>query len=580
MWRLLEVARYFMSYCLRAGMVLAAVVSPAATRAAAVSAVPQIQHVIIIMQENRSFDSYFGTFPGANGIPSGTCVPVVPSKPQQGCVAPFHNILDANAGSNHNPYDAVLDLDDGVHKALMDGFVADQAHPTNNDQGTTCYSPYIQQTTCWVVKSGPLIHDVMGYHTDAEIPNYWAYARHFRLHDAMFPGVRSYSLPSHLQLTSEWSANCTNNTKASTCTTNLNPPLPTHQYPWVSLFQLLDTKQVSWRVYNGAGGEADCDPGEMNCAPAGLTGPFAPTADEVSYFWDTAPMFSYVKAQGKAYLAAHDVHTDQFLLDVAHGALPQVSWLVPQQDFSEHPPFGVTLGMNYVTSVINAVMQSPYWGNTVIFLSWDDWGGFYDHVVPPVTLQPGGGAAYGLGLRVPAITIGAYVIPGIDHAVYSQDGYARFIEDLFAGGARLDPAALGNPDARPFIADSLTSLATLDGGTVQLGNLMNVFDFTRAPLPPLVLPDTTPGGLLAICSTAWAAICTSPTVNLSWQALGARITGVTYHITRDGTEVPGCAGTAITCTDQPGSGTHVYRAYAVVNGVASPQSAAAQITEP
>jgi phospholipase C len=317
----------------------------------------------------------------------------------------------------------------------------------------------------------------------------------------------------------------------------------------------------------------------MTCAPTPLPGPYSGYTDEVNDFWNPAPQFLYVRQQGAAYLAAHNPTTDQFLLDVANGTLPQVSWLAPQQDFSEHPPFGVTLGMNYVTSVINAVMQSAYWQNTVIFLSWDDWGGFYDHVPPPTLLQSAG-VAYGFGLRVPAITIGAYVIPGIDHAVYSQDNYARFIEDIFANGARLNPAALGNPDARPYIADSVTTAQSITGQTVTVGDLMNAFDFTQSPLPPLVLSNTVPGALMATCSTAWQAICATTTVTLTWQALGPNVTGAVYHITRDGVELTNCAGTAVTCTDQPGSGTHLYRTYSVVNGVSSPPSAAAQITEP
>ncbi len=139
---------------------------------------------------------------------------------------PFHNLLDASAGANHYAQDAILDLDNGVTQALMDGFVINQAKPTNPDQGSLCYKPFVYQTWCWVVHTGPLINDVMGYHTDQEIPNYWAYAEHYRLHDAMFPGIRSYSLPSHLQLTSEWAANCTNDKLASTCVTALQPKLP------------------------------------------------------------------------------------------------------------------------------------------------------------------------------------------------------------------------------------------------------------------------------------------------------------------------------------------------------------------
>ena len=98
------------------------------TTALAQSTYP-IQHVVIIMQENRSFDHYFGTFPGADGIPAGTCVPFNPKKPSDGCLAPFHSQLDTNAGGPHSATASMIDLDDGVNKATMDGFIYEQANP-------------------------------------------------------------------------------------------------------------------------------------------------------------------------------------------------------------------------------------------------------------------------------------------------------------------------------------------------------------------------------------------------------------------------------------------------------------------
>jgi len=190
------------------------------------------------------------------------------------------------------------------------------------------------------------------------------------------------------------------------------------------------------------------------------------------------------------------------------------------------------------------------------------------------------GVAYGFDLRVPAITIGAYVIQGVDHNTYSMDSYARFIEDVFAHSTRLVPANFGNPDKRPYFPDSLTSIQSITGQTIPIGDLMNAFDFTQSPLPPLVLSNAIPGGLLAICTSGFAATCTNTTVTLQWQSLGARVTGVVYHIIRDGVEVPNCTTSKLTCTDQPGSGTHQYQIYSVVNGVSSPYSATAEITEP
>jgi phospholipase C len=125
------------------------------------------------------------------------------------------------------------------------------------------------------------------------------------------------------------------------------------------------------------------------------------------------------------------------------------------------------------TALINTVMKSPYWNSTVIFLSWDDWGGFYDHVVPPHV------DAGGYGLRVPGLVISPWVkrTGMIDKQVRSHDAYIKFIEDVFLGGARIDPMNDGRPDSRPTVREN-----------VLQGDLMNDFDFARDPLPPLVLP--------------------------------------------------------------------------------------------
>ena len=97
-----------------------------------------------------------------------------------------------------------------------------------------------------------------------------------------------------------------------------------------------------------------------------------------------------------------------------------------------------------MTRIVNAAMRSPDWNSTAIFLSWDDWGGFYDHVVPPTV------NGQGLGLRVPGLVISPYARRGyIDHQVLSTDSYLRFIEDDFLGGQRIDPATDGRPDSRP-----------------------------------------------------------------------------------------------------------------------------------
>src|SRR5271154_782903 len=133
----------------------------------------------------------------------------------------------------------------------------------------------------------------------------------------------------------------------------------------------------------------------------------------------------------------------------------------------------------YVTTVINSIMCSPCWGSTAVFLSWDDWGGFYDQVVPPVI------DGEGYGFRVPGLVISPYARAGyIDHQQLSHDAYLKFIEDDFMGGQRLNPATDGRPDSRPDVREEAPGL----------GNLESDFDFCQAPRPPLILPvEPAPG---------------------------------------------------------------------------------------
>jgi len=170
---------------------------------------------------------------------------------------------------------------------------------------------------------------------------------------------------------------------------------------------------------------------------------------------------------------------DHFYSDVKAGHLPAVSWIAPNSVVSEHPPALVSAGQTYVTTLIDTIMQSPAWSSTAIFLSWDDWGGFYDHVVPP-TID-----AAGFGLRVPGLVISPYARTGlIDHQTISQDAYVKFIEDDFLGGARLDPKTDGRPDSRPSVRENQPSV----------GDLQVDFNFNQAPAAPLVLdPHPAPG---------------------------------------------------------------------------------------
>jgi len=291
------------------------------------------------------------------------------------------------------------------------------------------------------------------------------------LQDHMFEPVASWSLPSHTWMVSGWSARCASPTDPMSCRTDIglgprNPP-PPGAFPWTDLTWLLYTHQVSWRYYVGNGGTPDCPGSEMFCLSkhqsSGTPG-----------IWNPLPRFADVTQDGQL---ANIQPVSSFLKAARTGTLPNVSWIVPDQRNSEHPPASVRTGQAYVTRLVNAVMRSPEWDSTAIFVSWDDWGGFYDHVVPPRV----GTAGY--GIRVPGFMISPYAKQGtIDHQTLSFDAYLKFIEDDFLGGQRIDPSTDGRPDSRPSVPENAPIL----------GNLANEFDFSQPPRAPVLLDPTPP----------------------------------------------------------------------------------------
>ncbi len=449
----------------------------------------KIKHVVIIMQENRSFDSYFGTYPGADGIPMKNGVPTVcvPDPRRHRCVKPFHNRQDVNFGGPHDMTDALADIDSGK----MDGFIRQQRHGL----AVACKKSYDPNCS---LAGAQRVPDVMGYHDGRDIPNYWAYARNFVLQDHMYAAAISWSLPVHLYLVSAWSAKCARPGEPMSCKTAPQwPDLPPDatalvqghagdygqqrpggyvrppDYAWTDLTYLLHKQHVSWAYYVAAGTQADCATNAMFCRPK-------PQQAGTPGIWNPLPYFATVH------------HDDQlrniqplpaFYAAARAGTLPAVCWVVPNGNTSEHPPALVGAGQAYVTALINALMRGPEWASTAIFLSWDDWGGFYDHVVPPRVDQSG------YGLRVPALVISPYARKGyVDHQTLSFDAYLKFIEDAFLGGQRLDPKTDGRPDARPDVREAAP----------LLGDLQNDFDFSQPPRGPLLLSTSPPTDMLGL----------------------------------------------------------------------------------
>ena len=420
----------------------------------------KIKHIVVIMQENRSFDHYFGTYPGADGLPrqDGKFTVCVNNPQTNQCVYPFHDPNDLNHGGPHGEVSASADINGGK----MDGFIAQAETGKKGCQST-------DDPLC----GSKLPLEVMGYHDAREIPNYWAYAQNFVLQDKMFEPNASWSLPQHLYMVSEWSAKCSTAGDPMSCVNALQAPTNPNvlnkanntapEYAWTDLTYLLFKNQVSWKYYVQTGTEPDCANDAADCPPAYQS-------FKTPGIWNPLPNFDTVKQDGQL---ENIMDVTNFYKDAKNGTLPAISWITPSNKNSEHPTALVSDGQAWTTSLINAVMQGPDWDSTVILLSWDDWGGFYDHVTPPQVDQNG------YGLRVPAIVISAYAKQGfIDHQVLSHDAYVKFMEDIFLSGQRIDPATDGRPDLRPDVREN----------AAQLGNLLVDFDFSQAARQPLVLP--------------------------------------------------------------------------------------------
>jgi phospholipase C len=276
-------------------------------------------------------------------------------------------------------------------------------------------------------------------------------------------------------MVSGWSAHCSRRGDPTSCVNDNLVDLPASQtservanpaqaedYAWTDLTYLLHRHHVSWAYYVAQGTQPDCVTGARRCAPTAL---FAGTPS----IWNPLPAFDTVRQNHQVGNVRSISH---FYRAARDGGLPAVSWVMPNDKVSEHGPQPIDAGQAYVTGIVNAIMRGPDWSSTAIFVTWDDWGGRYDHVRPPrVDLN-------GYGLRVPGLLISPYARAGfIDHQTLSFDAYNKFIEDDFLGGQRIDPKTDGRPDPRPDVREN----------SPRLGDLAAEFDFNQLPRRPLLL---------------------------------------------------------------------------------------------
>ncbi len=342
-----------------------------------------IQHIVIMLKENRSFDTMFGTFPGANGATTYT--------DQYGHVYPL----------NHEPNH--LDVDPG-HTWKYANLAYDHG---KMDKFSRNYGAH---------QFGIDVSDAQFYQSD--IPNYWQYAQTFALDDNFFSTILGPSFPNHLFTIAGEDDNVDgvvhkNQGYGWGCD---SPPGSTveerdqfnhvsYVYPcfdFQTLGDLLDAANISWAFY---------------APPQGTSG----------YVWSTYDAIKHIR-EGQDW-SKNVLPYKQFATDAASGQLPQVSWLVQPGRISDHPPYSECAGENWTVSQINAIMgNQTLWNSTAIILAWDDWGGFYDHVPPP----RGPNLVIQYGFRVPAIIISPYAQPGyVDDTFYTMSSMLKFVEDMF-----------------------------------------------------------------------------------------------------------------------------------------------------
>lgn len=377
------------------------------------SGIHQIQHIVFIVKENRTFDQYFGTYPGADGaslapISTGQVIPLWRAPDRMP-----HDIDHSRAGAVN-----------GMDRGAMDHFD--------------------------LIDNGNVNGEFLAFSqmTEADIPNYFTYAHNFALADRMFSSAANSSFPNHLytiaaqsdgvfglptlykNLSSIWGCDAPANTVVAVMGVRgaISNVFPCFDPPTIA--DRLDDAGLTWKYY-------------------------APSKGEQGYAYSTYDSINHIR--NSSLWETNVVPISQFAIDARKGNLPTVSWIVsgPQ---NEHPTAGTCRGENWSVNQINAVMQSPEWSSTAIFLTWDDFGGFFDHVAPPQV------DAFGFGPRVPLLIISPYAKPGhVSSTLYEFSSILKFIEEDFG------LAPLGIRDAK---ANDTT----------------DSFDFSQTPLPPLVLP--------------------------------------------------------------------------------------------
>ncbi|MEX1045980.1 MAG: alkaline phosphatase family protein [Actinomycetota bacterium] len=374
-----------------------------------------IKRVVYLMLENRSFDNVFGAFPGANGATKG--IKDGKEVPLTRCPAWLPEDLPHN-------YDYAIECLAG---GKMDGFAAEYSRSSV----AFAYSQLARE----------------------DVPNYWHWAENYVLSDNFFASALGPSYANHLFYIAGDSAGTFDapvnarlvdlpeggKSKSWGCDTPENVYVlvkdkngKTHRsrpcFNLESVGDQLLERDISWRYY-------------------------APEPNQVGYIWSAYTSIKSIYHDQEVW-DSHIQPVDRVIQDVKAGDLPSVTWIVPRYELSDHPPWSSTNAHNWVTEIVNGIMEGPMWENTAIFITWDEWGGFYDHVRPPAVDR------VGLGFRVPMLVLSPYAKRGyIDRKLGEFSTPLRFIQDNW-----------GMPHNTERIR--------------RTHNFAHAFDFKRNPRPP------------------------------------------------------------------------------------------------
>lgn len=388
-----------------------------------------IQHVIVVMQENRSFDNYFWTWPGQLGYNASLCMPLNPSQPSGSCLKAHLAPSTALSGDLPHTWTSTWA---SYNNGSMDGFLSAAG-------GNSA---------------------VMDYYDNRSLPNLWTYAKDYVLADQFFTSAKSYSQPNHWYMIAGTSPQVSlyqgSSQEKSACYNAATKQLTMATCAYIDQAQeiqtmadLLNAHGITWKYYDTP-------------IPQGTT--LAAAIKGSCKGCDPWAYWNPLDAKNSSY--TNPAYTDsivarrQLFWDIGNGTLPQVSWVIPSAPISDHPPANITLGMWWITDIVDSVMQSKYWQSTAVVVLWDDYGGFFDTVPPPAV------DGYGLSFRTPALIISPYAKEGyLDHTVYDFESTLKFIEWRFG----------------------LPPLTQRDSGA---NNLLNAFDFGQSPAPPHVIPLT------------------------------------------------------------------------------------------